>query len=185
MTMLLFKIVATETAILSVATIMTPLAVTDTVWIALIAAVVTLTPTIMARRAEKKAEQVRVTLEKTTTESNKKLDTIAVTSVKALATGEKAAETGEKVHVLVNSNYGAQLLIISTDKRRIADMTKLESDIKIAEIAEEAYRKHVQQQASIDAHMKELAAAPSPVEVRVMNPPEAPVPTVVAPKDTE
>jgi hypothetical protein len=58
--------------------------------------------------------------------------------------------TTEAVHVLVNSNMGAQLRISATALRRVAKMTTDPADEKIAEQAEKLLHEHEKKQAVVD-----------------------------------
>lgn len=60
-------------------------------------------------------------------------------------------DTTEAVHVLVNSNMGAQLRVSASALRRIFIMTKDPVDEKIAVEAENLLREHEQKQALVDS----------------------------------
>jgi hypothetical protein len=66
----------------------------------------------------------------------------------------KAATIAGNIHTLVNSNMGVQLRVNWLQARRIADMTKLPSDIQLADEAEKLYNDHIFKQASIDSQNK-------------------------------
>ncbi len=55
---------------------------------------------------------------------------------------KKATKVSDKIHMLVNSNMEVQLRVNWLQARRIADMTKLPSDIALAEEAEKLYNRH-------------------------------------------
>jgi len=63
---------------------------------------------------------------------------------------KKAAKIASNIHTLVNSNMGVQLRVNWLQARRIADMTKLPSDIELANEAERLYNQHQLKQAQID-----------------------------------
>jgi hypothetical protein len=67
----------------------------------------------------------------------------------------------DKVHTLVNSNMGLQLKIAATLARRLADLTGLESDKKIADGHEQLSRDHELKQAAVD-HKEANGAGEAP-----------------------
>jgi hypothetical protein len=77
-----------------------------------------------------KTEDVRKTLVETDSNVNHKLDTI---------------------HTLVNSNMGTQLKISAGLARQLADLTKTESALKIAEEYERLVADHDAKQAQVDS----------------------------------
>lgn len=97
------------------------LAVGDAVWNAIIAGVVTIVLSVIANRNANR--------------SAAKLDAIA--------------ETGDKTHILVNSNMGVQLKIAAVALRRLASSGNPE-DVAAAELAEKLLREHESKQASVD-----------------------------------
>jgi hypothetical protein len=101
---------------------LTLLAVSDAVWQALIAGVVTIVLAYMARRIEKKTDVAAVKVEEVR-------KTLEVNTTATEATLAAIAATGEKTHTLVNSAMGAQL---------------------VAELAEEMLLNHQQKQAVVD-----------------------------------
>jgi hypothetical protein len=124
----------------------TILAVSDVVWQAVIAAVVTCVLAYMNQRtksavattakdAAAKVDEVKTTLETTTTNTDGKLNTI---------------------HTLVNGAMTDQMRLLAVALKRAADMSGDPEDIKAAELAEESYRRHRARQ----------AAVPAPVDVR-------------------
>lgn len=73
-----------------------------------------------------------------------------VDTVKTIAV--EAKQTGVATHILVNSQRSEVLLALSTQLRRIADLTKAGVDIKAAEVALESYNEHQKQQAVVNAN---------------------------------
>ena len=67
---------------------------------------------------------------------------------------KKAAEIGEKIHTLVNSNMGAQLNISRVALRKVAELTTdpvaKAMAIAMADEAERAYMEHQIKQAIVD-----------------------------------
>lgn len=109
--------------------------VSDVVWQALIAAVVTISIGWMNHRtnvnvqeigdaAAKRVEEVKTTLDKSTTSSEKKLDDI---------------------HEIVNSGSIVQLGLYATALRTIADMSKKPEHVANAEAAEKMHRDRVEE----------------------------------------
>jgi hypothetical protein len=121
------------------------LAVTDVVWNAVIAGVVTLVLARMAHLAAGKAEQVRLELARVTRATTEKLDGIAT--------------VGKKTHTLVNSNMSIQLKISMVALRRLADITKHPDDVAAASFADKNYREHESNQAIVD---QDEAKRPAP-----------------------
>lgn len=81
----------------------------------------------------------------------------AVAAVKAAEVSDKLETTNKivdtklgEIHTLVNSQYGTALATIATDKRRIANDSKLPADILAAEDAEKLLAEHVAKQAVVD-----------------------------------
>jgi hypothetical protein len=101
------------------------LAVSETVWLALIAAV---PPLVLAYFQYRTAVGVRT--------SDKKLDAIA--------------SVADVTHSLVNSGMGAQLRLHATTARALANKTKARADLEVAETAERVLREHAAKQASAD-----------------------------------
>jgi len=66
----------------------------------------------------------------------------------------KAHKIAGDIHTLVNSQMGVQLRVNWLQARRIADMTKLPSDIELAIEAEKLYNAHVIRQAKVDSSSK-------------------------------
>lgn len=56
------------------------------------------------------------------------------------------------VHMLVNSNFGAQLKLNAANSRWRADMSKKKEDIKAAAEAEKLLREHEATQTTVNAH---------------------------------
>lgn len=54
------------------------------------------------------------------------------------------ANTEDKIHILVNSNFTAQLKQYAAVTRRLARITKDPADEETANVAEESYREHLQ-----------------------------------------
>ena len=80
--------------------------------------------------------------------------TAATTAVNAEATDRKLAEiaeTGEKVHVLVNSSMSAQLKISMVALKRIAELTEHPDDMAAAELATKLYNEHQKKQEVVDS----------------------------------
>jgi hypothetical protein len=65
---------------------------------------------------------------------------------------EEMALVGEKTHTLVNSNMGAQLKLTATVSRRLALITKDDSDQEAASIAETLLHEHERKQEVVDAN---------------------------------
>lgn len=101
-------------------------AIGDPVWNALIAAVVAV---FLAWLDYKKG---------------KKLD-------KIVQTGEKAAETGEKTHTLVNSNMGVQLKLNAYNSQIVAELRKNPEDIEAATLAKKMLLDHERKQTKVDS----------------------------------
>lgn len=116
--------------------------ISDVVWQALIAGVVTCVLAWMSNRnrtsALKTADEVKQTLVETNLVKNEKLDAIAATA--------------DKTHELVNSGALAQYKLGAELSRWKADQTKLPADVAAAEKAEDLYRVHASKQASVDSH---------------------------------
>lgn len=112
------------------------LVVSDVVWNALIAGIVTVVLALIARKAERKVAEVKVDLEKATIKTDKKLTNIAKVS--------------ESIHTLVNSNMGLQLRISMLALSRVAELTKHVKDIRAAKVAIKAYRAHEAKQKLVD-----------------------------------
>ena len=110
--------------------------VPDTVWNALIAAVVTIVLGWLHERAAQRAEQVRLDLIKSAAVTDHKLEDIAA--------------TGKAVHTLVNSSMSAQLKVAMIALQRIAHLTKDPEDIAAAEAAEKLYKEHDAKQQILD-----------------------------------
>ena len=81
--------------------------VSDVVWQALIAAIATVIIAGMQLNAARKVEDVRTTLETSTTKTSEKLEDIA--------------EVGEEVHRIVNSGSVAMLRLYANATKQIAD----------------------------------------------------------------
>ena len=146
-------------------------AVSDQIWLALIAAGVVIIPIIVNNRAAKqtrkearedarmarsaeilaavKVKEVKTTLEESTAAFGSQLDSIA--------------KTGQDTHVLVNARMGAQLKLNMIATRRLADMTKGqpggEADEEAAKLAESLYREHEKKQAIVDLTAGDKAKA--------------------------
>jgi pyruvate/2-oxoglutarate dehydrogenase complex dihydrolipoamide dehydrogenase (E3) component len=106
--------------------------VSDVVWQALIAGLVTIVlasvSAISANYAASKVEQVRVDLKTSTDETTTKLDGIA--------------SIGEASHDLSNSFMLAMKKKLADTSRKLANMTKDPEDIARAEVEEAAYEAH-------------------------------------------
>lgn len=129
----------------------------DVVWQALIAAAVTLTLAWMNQRtkdavvktgkeAAGKAEEVKTTLEATTT--------------KQAETLEGMAKVGEATHVLVNNNMAIQLKLNAVLARRLAETTKAASDLAAAVTAERLLAEHEAKQTVVDSHAGAISIRP-------------------------
>lgn len=93
-----------------------------------------------ARSAAVKVEEVRTALK---TSDAKTEDSL-----------EEIKQTGEAVHVLVNSSMSAQLKISAVALKRIAVMTKDPDDIAAAELAEKLLKEHDDKQNKVDQKEK-------------------------------
>lgn len=116
---------------------------------------------VNARQAAAAAIDVKKTLEKTTADSNQKLESIAADvgdqkTTLAEKTGtidEKLATialVGHATHVLVNGNMRAQLKKTAAALRRVAELTKHAGDLKAAKLAEKLLLDHEQKQTVVD-----------------------------------
>lgn len=114
--------------------------VSDVVWQALIAGIVTCVITYFQYRNSNKVEDVRTTLEKTTTVTDEKLDDIA--------------EVGTETHRIVNSGSVAMLRLYAIAMKRIADNSQDPLDIEAAELAEKEYREREARQKQLDSSQK-------------------------------
>jgi hypothetical protein len=144
------------------------LAVSDVVWQALIAAVVTLVLSAMAHRAASKAATAAKAAEGAAKAAEAKADTAAVKveEVKTTLAADKAssdaklgglAEVTGKIHVLTNSNMAAQLKISSVALKRVAELTKHPDDVAAFQLADKLLREHEGKQAVVDSNeRKEL-----------------------------
>ena len=99
---------------------------------------VSLVGLVKAGATAEKVEEVKVDLKKTSKEQSETLSEIK--------------DTGEKVHILVNSNMGIQLRLNAVQSRRLADITKNPDDIKAAALAQSMLEEHEKKQAVVDAH---------------------------------
>lgn len=121
----------------------------DVVYQALIAAIVTIVLAVINLRAAKKvaqkAEEVKTTLVQTTARTDGKLDDLTDVA-------RDTQETGEKVHVLVNSSMSAQLKISMIALKRVAELTKHPDDLAAAELATKLYHEHEGKQKLVDKH---------------------------------
>ena len=66
-------------------------------------------------------------------------------------TGQRNEATGEKIHVLVNSNMGAILEKFAVVARELANIKKTKIAEDAASLAEAELKEHVQKQAVVDA----------------------------------
>jgi uncharacterized protein YllA (UPF0747 family) len=89
-----------------------------------------------AEKVAHKVDQVKTDLQDKTEQTEKKLDGIAT--------------MGQRNHVLLNSNHLAQLKISAVALRRIADLTREESDNAAANLAERLLHEHEQKQQRLD-----------------------------------
>lgn len=140
-------------------------AVSDPVWNAIIAGIVTIVLAWIGRQTkvavESTAKEVKsavqvasskavvaanearaVVMENTATQ-NEKLE-----EIHKVAT--EAKKTGEDVHTLVNSNMGTQLRISMVALRRVAELTNHPDDKAAAELAEKSYHDHQNKQTIVD-----------------------------------
>lgn len=111
--------------------------VSDVIWQALIAAVVAMFLGWMQQRAANRVEDVRVTLEKSTSETTEKLDEVQKTTV--------------ETHRIINSGSIVQLKLLAIAHRRIAngpDATK--EDVEAAELSEKALEEREAEQVKLD-----------------------------------
>ena len=105
-------------------------------------------------RAKAEVQEVKHTLEESTSKTEKKLDSIE--------------KTGEESHVLVNSNMGASLETIALLSRKVADETKLTADIAIADSAERKFQEHLERQAIVDAKSGRVVQKSQPLKVQLV-----------------
>lgn len=110
--------------------------VSDVVWQALIAGIVTCVLAGIQVYAARKVEQVRVDLKTSTADTTEKLDEIA--------------EVGNQTHVLVNSSMTAQLKISALALRRISVLTNDPEDEAAAALAEKLLKEHSAKQKTVD-----------------------------------
>jgi ribosomal protein L16 Arg81 hydroxylase len=89
-------------------------------------------------RAARLADQVAITLAKTTKDADTKLNKIAVVA--------------DATHKLVNSAMTVQLQLVASALRRVADLTKDKSDRELADAAEVRLYEHQQKQLAVDAN---------------------------------
>jgi predicted transcriptional regulator len=94
-----------------------------------------------------KVEEVRTETAATITKQDDKLDSIA-------KVGEEAAETGKKVHLLVNSQLGKVLASNAALARWKADQTKNRDDEMLATDAERDSSEHTAKQKLVDERDK-------------------------------
>lgn len=125
----------------------------ENVWLALIAAVVSIAPNLIglviiymkmkqaALDAAKKVEEVKNTLE--------------VTEEKKSEEMKELKRVADATHTLVNSGESTRLRLLAVALRRVADLTTdmpgSEEDRKAAEIAEQAYQSHEAKQRIVDS----------------------------------
>lgn len=76
---------------------------------------------------------------------------------------EAAKQTGEAVHVLVNSKMLTQLRISAVALRRVADLTGDPDDRQAAILAEQEYRAQQARQRALDEQQAAAAATPGGV----------------------
>lgn len=124
--------------------------ISDVVWQAIIAGVVTCVLAYIGQRAASKAqeaatrvEEVRATLEDTTKVTDTKLNDIAEVTT-------NTNKTASEVHTLVNSNMEVQLKISMVALRRLSQLTKDPDDIAAFEAAEKLYKEHIEKQSEVD-----------------------------------
>jgi hypothetical protein len=100
-----------------------------------------------ADAAAVRAEEARVQ----TADAAKRVEEVAQQNA-AQTTNSLAAisATGEKTHILVNSNMGRQLQISAAALRRVAEFTKDPADEVIAREAEKLLKEHESKQARVD-----------------------------------
>jgi hypothetical protein len=118
--------------------------VSDVVWQAAIAAVVTIAlgwlqyrTKVAAEKAVEKVDEVKETLRSTESDHDVKFDALA--------------KVTDKTHTLVNSRMGAQLRIAASALRRLAGQPgATPEDVAIAEEAEKLSREHEAMQAKVD-----------------------------------
>lgn len=67
---------------------------------------------------------------------------------------KKIDKTADKVHILVNSSMSLQLKDKMTALKRVAELTKKESDIAEAAEAEKLWQEHEARQAIVDSNEK-------------------------------
>lgn len=137
----------------------------DTVWNAIIGAVVTVSLAYMAQRnqtailetgakAAVKVEEVKATV-KATEEKQERAATEVKDALEKSTTSQEAKtdailKTGEDVHTLVNSSFGALLKRHAESSRGKANLSKLRADIIEAELAEQMLREHDAKQKTVD-----------------------------------
>ena len=122
----------------------------ETVWQAMIAAIVTLvlakmahTANASAKSAATKVEEVKEDLKVTSDKADAKTDAIADVL-------NDVASVGQAVHVLVNSNMAAQLKISTIALKRLAELTKHPDDVAAYQLSQKLYSEHEKKQATVD-----------------------------------
>ncbi len=151
-----------------------------------------------AAEAAQHAEAVRKTLKDTeaklaeaASERAQATDAVkAALLVTADATTTKLdnlGKLGHSTHVLVNERFGRMLEAIVSDKKTIMDMSPTPESIAAYELAKQTAQNHHDRQAVVDAapgtDAEKSGAAPSatPLEVRIVNPPDDPANVRVEP----
>ena len=76
---------------------------------------------------------------------------LAASDAKTVAQLNKMEVTGEKTHILVNSNMGVQLKLSAAALRRLANLTSDPDDVEAATLAETMLAEHNKKQAIVDA----------------------------------
>lgn len=104
-------------------------AISDVIWQAIIAGVVTIVLSIMSNRT-------KTAVQSSSDVAVEKLDGIA--------------KTGEKTHTLVNSNMGAQLKLGAELARWKADREPTQQNKDAADLAEQRLKEHEGKQAIVD-----------------------------------
>jgi len=127
------------------------IAVADGVWLAIIAAVVTIMggfTSVMLAWIKLSADRIAAEAKEQRT-SNAKVQKEA--SDHAATEAAKAAIVGEKVHDLVNSSMGIQLRKHADAQRQIAKDSPTPENLAAAAAAEEDYQEHQRRQALVDS----------------------------------
>ncbi len=91
-------------------------------------------------KTAKAVNEVKETLRESTAAQDEKFDGIT--------------KTGEDIHTLVNSSFGAQLKLHAETARAKADITNTAEDKAVADLAEQMLREHQAKQRTVDGKSK-------------------------------